>query len=135
MEGGGGGGGGGKWVGVGVRWGGLGWGGVGVDAHVAACTPFSPLSGHPAPTIHPPAQPPSPPTPTPPHPTTHTRPPARLRPASQEQPGCTLGRQVFDEVWRHSVLLLQRGFQTGSILTVDPQEVSVLGKPWTRRCV
>lgn len=50
-----------------------------------------------------------------------------------EQPGNTLSRDAFDRVWRHSVLLLQRGFETGSILTVDPEEAAVLGKPWMRR--
>lgn len=33
------------------------------------------------------------------------------------------------------MLLLQRGFQSGSIITVDPAEAKVLGKPWTRRYV
>lgn len=51
-----------------------------------------------------------------------------------EQPGCTLSREAFDAVWEHSVLLMQRGFKTGSILTVDPEEALVLGEPWTRRC-
>lgn len=31
--------------------------------------------------------------------------------------------------------LLQRGFVGGSIVTVDPEEARVLGKPWTRRWV
>ena len=35
-----------------------------------------------------------------------------------EQPARTLGRAAFDAVWAHSVALLQRGFTTGSILTV-----------------
>eukprot|EP00887_Chlorella_sp_A99_P001686 scaffold8.g1686.t1 len=72
-----------------------------------------------------------------------------------EQPGNTLSRDAFDRVWRHSVLLLQarlgldpgscagdaagrglkRGFETGSILTVDPEEAAVLGKPWMRRYI
>ncbi|KAK9867483.1 hypothetical protein WJX84_001802 [Apatococcus fuscideae] len=52
-----------------------------------------------------------------------------------EQPGNTMDRAAFDRVWRHSVLLLQRGFQTGSILTVDADEARKLGKPWTRRYV
>ena len=50
-----------------------------------------------------------------------------------EQPGHTLSRAEFDAVWEHSVLLLQRGFQEGSILTVDPAEARKLGPPWTRR--
>ncbi|GAB4813748.1 hypothetical protein N2152v2_000794 [Parachlorella kessleri] len=52
-----------------------------------------------------------------------------------EQPGLMLTREAWDTVWQHSVLLLQRGFQTGSILTVDPQEAKTLGKPWTRRYI
>ena len=51
-----------------------------------------------------------------------------------EQPGATLSREAFDAVWEHSVRLMQRGFQSGSILTVDPEEALVLGEPWTRRC-
>lgn len=35
----------------------------------------------------------------------------------------------------HAVVLLQRGFLTGSILTVDPEEAAVLGPPWTRRYI
>ena len=50
-----------------------------------------------------------------------------------EQPGNTLSREEFDRVWEHSVLLLQRGFKEGSILTVDPEEARKLGRPWTRR--
>lgn len=52
-----------------------------------------------------------------------------------EQPACTLDRSTFDRIWGHSVTLLQRGFVSGSILTVDPEEAKVLGKPWTRRWV
>ena len=44
-----------------------------------------------------------------------------------EAPANTLDRAAFDRVWRHSVLLLQRGFKTGSILTVDPEEATKLG--------
>ena len=50
-----------------------------------------------------------------------------------EQPGHTVGREAFDRIWHHSVLLLQRGFKEGGILTVDPEEAKILGKPWTRR--
>lgn len=50
-----------------------------------------------------------------------------------EQPGKTVNREGFESLWRHSVLLLQRGFKTGSILTVDEDEAKKLGKPWTRR--
>ena len=52
-----------------------------------------------------------------------------------EQPCRTLERGTFDEVWRHSVELLQRGFVTGSILTVDKEDASRLGPPWTRRYI
>lgn len=45
-----------------------------------------------------------------------------------EAPANTLDRDAFDRVWRHSVLLLQRGFKTGSILTVDPVEAQKLGE-------
>jgi len=51
-----------------------------------------------------------------------------------EQPGRSVSREGFECLWRHSVLLLQRGFKTGSILTVDEDEAKKLGKPWTRRC-
>lgn len=50
-----------------------------------------------------------------------------------EQPGKTVSREGFESLWRHSVLLLQRGFKTGSILTVDEDEAKKLGRPWTRR--
>lgn len=33
----------------------------------------------------------------------------------------------FDRVWGHSVLLLRRGFETGSILTVDAAEAAAPG--------
>ena len=51
-----------------------------------------------------------------------------------EQPANTVSRAGFEALWRHSVELLQRGFKTGSILTVDLEEAKVLGAPWTRRC-
>jgi hypothetical protein len=54
---------------------------------------------------------------------------------SPEQPGNTLTRATWDEIWKHCVLLLQRGFQTGSILTVEPEEATILGPPWTRRYI
>ena len=38
--------------------------------------------------------------------------------------GTGLTRVQFNEVWRHSVLLMQRGFSSGSILSVDPDEAS-----------
>ena len=50
-----------------------------------------------------------------------------------EQAANTVERPAFERIWRHSVDLLRRGFQSGSILTVDPEEAQRLGKPWTRR--
>jgi formamidopyrimidine-DNA glycosylase len=50
-----------------------------------------------------------------------------------EQPGNTISRATFDVIWGHCVDLLQRGFSSGSILTVDPEDAKTLGKPWTRR--
>ena len=50
-----------------------------------------------------------------------------------EQPGYSVDREAFERIWFHSVDLLQRGFRTGSILTVDPEDAQSLGKPWTRR--
>ncbi|KAA8495173.1 Endonuclease 8 1 [Porphyridium purpureum] len=52
-----------------------------------------------------------------------------------DRPGRELSRDEFDRVWAHSVLLLQRGFMSGSILTVDPAEAQRLGAPWTRRYI
>ena len=49
-----------------------------------------------------------------------------------EQPGNSIDRATFDRVWFHSVDLLQRGFRTGSILTVDPDEAPRLGAAWKR---
>jgi formamidopyrimidine-DNA glycosylase len=51
-----------------------------------------------------------------------------------EQPGYSISRHEFDVLWKHCVDLLQRGFKTGSILTVDADDAKELGKPWTRRC-
>ena len=50
-----------------------------------------------------------------------------------EMPGNQLTRPQFDRVWHHTVDLMQRGFVTGSILTVDASEK--LPAPWTRRYV
>jgi hypothetical protein len=52
-----------------------------------------------------------------------------------EQPALTLTREEFDRLWLHSVDLLQRGFVSGSILTVDAADAQQMGKPWTRRYV
>ena len=50
----------------------------------------------------------------------------------------TLGKQLeraqFDRIWHHTVALLRRGFETGSILTVDPEEAAVFG-PRQRRYI
>ena len=50
-----------------------------------------------------------------------------------ETPGCAVSRDHFEAIWRHAVLLLQRGFASGSIVTVDPEEG--LPAPWLRRYV
>ncbi|GBG25856.1 Endonuclease 8-like 3 [Hondaea fermentalgiana] len=46
-----------------------------------------------------------------------------------------LTREEFDRIWMHSVDLLQRGFQSGSILTVDKDEGTRLGRPNMRRYI
>ena len=48
-----------------------------------------------------------------------------------ETPGCLVTRDRFEALWSNSVRLLQAGFATGSIITVDPAEK--LPAPWTRR--
>ena len=50
-----------------------------------------------------------------------------------EQPSHTITRPQFETIWRHSVDLLQRGFQSGSILTVDASEG--LPAQWSRRYI
>lgn len=50
-----------------------------------------------------------------------------------EQPGNSIDRDTFDTIWMHSKDLLHRGFLSGSILTVDPEEK--LPHPWTRRYI
>jgi len=52
-----------------------------------------------------------------------------------EVKGRDLSRPEFDRIWSASVSLMQRGFQTGSILTVDPAEAAALGKPNLRRYI
>jgi len=52
-----------------------------------------------------------------------------------DTPGMELARQEFDEIWKHTVQLLQRGYQCGSILTVDPEEAKQLGQPTLRRYI
>ncbi len=47
-----------------------------------------------------------------------------------EAPAQSLSRAEFDRVWHHSVDLLQRGFVSGSILTVDPEEAKVPLAGW-----
>jgi len=49
--------------------------------------------------------------------------------------GKTLLREEFDRVWYHTKDLLERGYSTGSILTVDPEEALALGKPRMRRYI
>jgi formamidopyrimidine-DNA glycosylase len=50
-------------------------------------------------------------------------------------PGKELEKSEFDLIWHHTVALLKRGFETGSILTVDPDEALSLGKPNLRRYI
>jgi formamidopyrimidine-DNA glycosylase len=50
-------------------------------------------------------------------------------------PGKALEKSEFDLVWHHTVALLRRGYETGSILTVDPEEALSLGKPNLRRYI
>jgi formamidopyrimidine-DNA glycosylase len=50
-------------------------------------------------------------------------------------PGKSLEKSEFDLVWYHTVALLQRGYETGSILTVDPEEARSLGTPNLRRYI
>jgi hypothetical protein len=42
-----------------------------------------------------------------------------------EIPAHAVTRDQFERLWAHSVSLLQRGFASGSILTVDPEEAKV----------
>lgn len=52
-----------------------------------------------------------------------------------DKPGKELQKIEFDQIWFHTVALLKRGFETGSILTVDPDEAKVLGNPRLRRYI
>ena len=52
-----------------------------------------------------------------------------------DKPGCDLEFYEFEKIWFHTVALLKRGFETGSILTVDPEEAKTLGKPKLRRYI
>jgi formamidopyrimidine-DNA glycosylase len=47
--------------------------------------------------------------------------------------GKDLTRSQFDAVWAHSVALLRRGYETGSILTVDQAEAESWSHPKSRR--
>jgi formamidopyrimidine-DNA glycosylase len=49
--------------------------------------------------------------------------------------GKELEKSEFDVIWFHTVALLKRGFATGSILTVDPEEARALGQPELRRYI
>jgi len=57
---------------------------------------------------------------------------ARVHPSV---PGLQLTRDEFDRVWAASVDLMQRGYEQGSILTVDPAEAAALGRPALRRWI
>jgi len=50
-------------------------------------------------------------------------------------PGNEITKVQFDTIWRHTVSLLRRGYETGSILTVDPDEAAALGRPELRRYI
>lgn len=50
-------------------------------------------------------------------------------------PGNQLEKAQFDTVWFHTVELLRRGYETGSILTVDPEEARALNLPKLRRYI
>lgn len=50
-------------------------------------------------------------------------------------PGNALSRAEFDRVWAASVKLMRRGYEEGSILTVDKAEALALGKPGLRRWI
>jgi formamidopyrimidine-DNA glycosylase len=50
-------------------------------------------------------------------------------------PGKLVEKSEFDLIWYHTVALLRRGYETGSILTVDPDEALSLGKPNLRRYI
>lgn len=52
-----------------------------------------------------------------------------------EKKGKELEEHEFREIWHHTVDLLKRGYETGSILTVDPEEAKRLGKPKLRRYI
>jgi formamidopyrimidine-DNA glycosylase len=52
-----------------------------------------------------------------------------------DKAGKDLEKSEFDMVWYHTVALLKRGYETGSILTVDPQEALAFGKPRMRRYI
>jgi formamidopyrimidine-DNA glycosylase len=49
--------------------------------------------------------------------------------------GLELETPEFDRIWYHTVALLERGYETGSILTVDPEEALSLGEPKLRRYI
>ena len=57
---------------------------------------------------------------------------ARVHPSV---PGAQLTRDEFDRIWSTSVSLMRRGYEQGSILTVDPAEATALGRPSLRRWI
>ncbi len=52
-----------------------------------------------------------------------------------DKKGKDLEEDEFRRIWYHTVALLKRGYETGSILTVDPEEAKALGKPKMRRYI
>ena len=49
--------------------------------------------------------------------------------------GSQLEKEEFDLIWSHTVALLQRGYETGSILTVDPEDAKDFGNLRMRRYI
>jgi len=49
--------------------------------------------------------------------------------------GNELEKHEFDLIWHHTTALLRRGYQSGSIVTVDPNEAKILGMPNLRRYI
>lgn len=52
-----------------------------------------------------------------------------------DKKGKDLEEDEFRRIWHYTVALLKRGYETGSILTVDPEEARAFGKPKLRRYI
>jgi formamidopyrimidine-DNA glycosylase len=57
---------------------------------------------------------------------------ARVHP---DRIGSELEKEEFDLIWYHTVALLRRGYETGSILTVDAEDAKAFGNPRMRRYI